>query len=75
METKILPKIINASKVITYEVDSIIEMIVGENDVRPDEVTLEMIMDKIEEWASTDITEGRDDLIIYQDENGKDIEL
>ena len=75
MGTKTLPKIINASKVITYEVDSIIEMIVGENDVRPDEVTLEMIMEKIEEWASTDITEGRDDLIIYQDENGGEIEL
>jgi hypothetical protein len=70
-----LPQRINAMKVVTYEVELIVEAIVGENDIRPDEVTLEMIMDRIEEWASSDLSEARDDLIIYQDENGRDIEL
>lgn len=70
-----LPKRINAMKVISYEVEAIVETLVGENDIRPDEVTLEMIMDRIDDWASSDLSEARDDLIIYQDENGEEIEV
>jgi len=75
METKTLPQAINAMKVITYEVDSLVEIISNDLQVEPHEITLEMIMERVEEWASTDITEGRDDFIIYQDENGSEIEV
>ena len=73
METKALPKTINAMKVISYEVDSLIEIISNDLQVEPEEVTLEMIMDRVDEWASSDLAEARDDLIIYQDENGEQI--
>ena len=75
METKTLPKVINAMKVITYEVDSLVEIISNDNLIEPEEVTLEMIMERIEEWASSDLAESRDDLIIYQDQDGGEIEL
>ena len=75
METKTMPESITAMKAITYNVESLIEIISNDNLIEPEEVTLEMIMERIEEWASSDLAESRDDLIIYQDQNGGEIEL
>jgi hypothetical protein len=70
-----MPESITAMKAVTYEVESLIEIISNDNLIEPEEVTLEMVMERIEEWASSDLTESRDDLIIYQDQDGGEIEL
>ena len=75
METKTLPERIVAMKTVSYDVDAIVEMMVGENDIRPEEVTLEMIMERIEDWVSSDLNESRDDLIIYQDQDGGELDV
>lgn len=68
-----LPERINAMKVVSYEVQQIVQALMDENEIEADEVTLEMVMDRVEEWASEDINESRDDRIIYQDENGEEL--
>lgn len=75
MNTQTLPESITAMKAITYNVESLVEIISNDNLIEPQEVTLEMIMERIEEWVSSDLAESRDDLIIYQDENGGEVEL
>lgn len=69
-----LPARINAMKVISYDVQQIAESLMEENEIEASEVTLEMVMEKIETWVSEDINESRDDMIIYQDENGEEID-
>lgn len=71
---KTLPKTINAMKVVSYNVESLVQIISEDLEVEADAVTLEMIMERVGEWASSDINESQDDLITYQDENGEDIE-
>jgi len=68
-----LPEKINAIKTITYDVAGIVESLVGENDIRPDEITIDMIMDKIEDWVEEDFAHDVADVTIYQDENGTEI--
>ena len=68
-----LPQRINAMKVVSYDVQQIAEALMAENEIEADEVTLEMVMDRVETWASEDINESRDDMIIYQDENGEEL--
>ena len=70
---KTLPKRINAMKVISYDVQQLVETLMAENEIEANEVTLEMVMDRVEDWASEDINESRDDRIIYQDEEGNDL--
>jgi hypothetical protein len=70
-----MPESITAMKAVTYEVESLIEIISNDNLIEPEEVTFEMVMERIEEWASSDLTESRDDLIMYRDQDGGEIEL
>jgi hypothetical protein len=75
METNVMPVSITAMKAVTYDVQQVAEALMAENEIEANEVTLEMVMERIEEWASSDLTESRDDLIIYQDQDGGEIEL
>ena len=68
-----LPQRINAMKVVSYDVQQIVEALMAENEIEADKVTLEMVMDRVETWASEDINDSRDDMIIYQDENGEEL--
>lgn len=75
MKTETMPKSITAMKAVTYEVESLIEIISNDSLIEPEEVTFEMVMERIEEWSSTDLTDSRDDLIMYRDQDGNEVEL
>ena len=66
-----LPTQINVLRAVSYDVSGIIESI-KENE--PDaEITIESILDYIEDWVEADfggLTKG----LIYQDENGQEID-
>jgi hypothetical protein len=68
-----MPRTITAMKAITYNVETLIEIISSDNLIEPKKVTLEMIMERINKQVSFDLAESRDDLIIYQDEYGGEI--
>jgi len=71
MET--LPKRINAMKCISYDVQQVAEMLMAENDMESHQITLEMIMDRINEWVEEDFMRDVSDTTIFQDENGEEI--
>ena len=70
-----LPERINAVRAVTYNVASIEETIVEMNagDVKAEDVTLEEVLDIIAEWATEDLASSRVG-IIYQDENGEEVD-
>jgi len=71
MET--LPKRINAMKVISYDVQQIVEALMAENEIEASEVTLDMVMSRIEDWVEEDFIHDVADNTIYQDENGEEL--
>jgi len=75
MVTTELPQRINAMKVITYDVQQISEILMAEQELEAHEITLEMVMDKVETWVDEDFTtQGNFSDVIYQDENGQEID-
>lgn len=68
-----LPERINAMKVISYDVQQIVEALMAEQEVEAEEVTLEMVMDRIESWVEEDFINDVSDSTIYQDENGEEL--
>ena len=72
-----LPERINVMKVISYDVQDIVERLT-ENDETLREVTLEEVMQQVEAWVEEDFscghghTENIRDLI-FQDQNGEDL--
>jgi hypothetical protein len=68
-----LPERINAMKVISYDVQQIVETLMAEQEVEAEEVTLEMVMDRIESWVEEDFINDVSDSTIYQDENGEEL--
>ena len=68
-----LPQRINAMKVISYDVKQIVETLMAENEVEANEVTLEMVMERIEAWVEEDFSHDVADSTIYQDENGEEL--
>jgi len=74
MDTK-LPERINAMKLISYDVQQIAETLMAEQELVAHEITLEMIMERIEAWVEEDFAHDVADSTIYQDENGEEIEL
>ena len=68
-----LPERINAMKVISYDVQQIVETLMAEQEVEAEEVTLEMVMDRIESWVEEDFINDVSDSTIYQDENGGEL--
>jgi len=71
MET--LPKRINAMKVISYDVQQIVEALMAENEIEASEVTLDMVMSRIEDWVEEDFIHDVADNTIYQDENEEEL--
>lgn len=68
-----LPQRINAIKVISYDVQQIAEALMAENEIEAQEVTLEMVMERIEAWVEEDFSHDVADSIIYQNEDGEEI--
>jgi hypothetical protein len=68
-----LPERINAIKCITYDVQQIVESIMAEQELEADEVTLEMVMDRINDWVEEDFAHDVADSTIFQDENGEEL--
>jgi hypothetical protein len=67
-----LPKRINVMKVISYDVQDIIERLT-ENDETLRTVTLEEVMTQVEAWVEEDFPADRVKDLIIQDENGEEL--
>lgn len=69
-----LPKRINAMKLISYDVQQIVEMLMSENELENDStITLEMVMNRVEDWVEEDFAHDVSDSTIFQDENGEEL--
>ena len=69
-----LPERINVMKVVTYDVQNIMESIVSMNtDKDFDDITLEEVMEQVEAWVEDDFPTERVKDLIFQDENGEDL--
>ena len=67
-----LPEVINASKVVTYHVENIVESILSmDSEKTKESVTLDEVLDIIRVWVVEDF--GDDWNIIYQDEDGVEL--
>ena len=75
-----LPERINVMKVITYDVAKIVDDIIESgNDIKKETITLWDIMHHIEAWIEDDFGcghghEADTSDLIFQDENGEDLE-
>ena len=69
-----LPERINAMKVVSYDVQQIVESLMAENEIEASEVTLEIVLDRVSDWVEADFTylDNASD-VIYQDENGEEL--
>jgi predicted transcriptional regulator len=67
-----LPKRINVMKVISYDVQDIVERLT-ENDETLRTVTLEEVMEQVEAWVQEDFPADRIKDLIIQDENGEEL--
>jgi len=65
-----LPKRINVIKTVSYDVPRIV------NDLkemgREEEITIQVILDYIQDWVDEDF--GKNSELIYQDENGGELD-
>jgi hypothetical protein len=76
-----LPEKINVMKVATYDVGAVVNEMCNPNTgwingltdatPKPNEVTIEMVMEYIDNWVQEDFGSTRD--LIFQDENGEDL--
>ena len=67
-----LPKSINVMKVISYDVQQIVEDIMAQNEIEASAVDMKNIMEYVDELVEEDFDTSKD-YLIYQDENGEDI--
>jgi hypothetical protein len=72
-----LPERINVMKVISYDVQDIVERLT-ENDETLREVSLEEVMQQVEAWVEEDFSCGHGHTgsikdLIFQDQNGEDL--
>lgn len=69
-----LPERINVMRVVTYDVQNIMESIVSMNTDRDfDSITLEEVMEQVEAWVQEDFPADRIKDLIIQDENGEEL--
>jgi hypothetical protein len=67
-----LPEVINASKVVTYHVENIVESILSmDSEKTKESITLDEVLNIIRVWVIEDF--GDDWNIIYQDEDGVEL--
>ena len=72
-----LPERINVMKVVTYEVADIVDLIKSERDATDTqevEVTIGDVMERVEGWVKDDFGAEHTRFLIYQDENGDEID-
>lgn len=76
-----LPERINVLKVITYDVEKVVQDIVqsrsyGEDGAAPGDYAVEITVDDVMEWIMDWVEEdfGSIDGLIFQDENGEEID-
>ena len=67
-----LPKSINVMKVISYDVQQIVEDIMAQDEVEASAVDMKKIMEYVDELVEEDFDTSKD-YLIYQDENGNEI--
>ena len=67
-----LPKSINVMKVISYDVQQIVEDIMAQDEIEASAVDMKKIMEYVDELVEEDFDTSKD-YLIYQDENGEDI--
>ena len=67
-----LPKRINVMKVISYDVQDIVERLT-ENDETLRTVTLEEVMQQVEAWVEEDFPADRIKDLIIQDQDGEEL--
>ena len=67
-----LPKSINVMKVISYDVQQIVEDIMAQDEIEASAVDMKKIMDYVDSLVEEDFDTSKD-YLIYQDENGEDI--
>lgn len=67
-----LPERINVMKVISYDVQDIVERLT-ENDETLRTVTLEEVMEQIEAWVQDDFPADRIKDLIIQDQDGEEL--
>ena len=67
-----LPKSINVMKVISYDVQQIVEDIMAQDEIEASAVDMKNIMEYVDELVEEDFDTSKD-YLIYQDENGEDI--
>lgn len=67
-----LPKSINVMKVISYDVQQIVEDFMGQDELEASAVDMKKIMEYVDELVEEDFDTSKD-YLIYQDENGEDI--
>lgn len=68
-----LPKRINVMRVVSYDVQDIVERLT-ENDETLRTVALEEIMEQVEAWVEEDFPADRIKDLIIQDENGEELD-
>lgn len=70
-----LPERINVMKVLSYVVAEVVEQIVSERDPTDiQEVTIGDVMERVEGWAHEDFGVENARFLVYQDENGNEID-
>lgn len=74
MSTETLPESITAMRTVTYDVRQIIEDLAECHDKKEEEITLADVVDYIHDLAIEDLATSRMG-IIFQDENGGEIDL
>lgn len=67
-----LPKSITAMRAVTYDVARVVEDLMEGEERKPEDITLEDVLDYIYSWANEDLSSARRE-IIFQDENGKEV--
>ena len=67
-----LPKSINVMNVISYDVQQIVEDIMAQDEIEASAVDIKKIMEYVDELVEEDFDTSKD-YLIYQDENGNEI--
>jgi hypothetical protein len=68
-----LPKSINVMKVISYDVQQIVEDIMARDEIEASAVDMTKIMEYVDTLVDEDFDTSKD-YLLYQDENGEEID-
>ncbi len=73
MTNQIMPKTIKAVKAINYDVQQIVESLMAENEIEASEVSLDMVLSRIQDWVEEDFMYDNADSTIFLNENDEEI--